>query len=392
MSSDLPLKGVKVLDLSLLLPGPLCSMYLGDMGAEVIKVENPRVGDGTRYMFRSSEGVPGLYLMLNRNKKAITLNLKRKESHEILYKLLENTDILLEGFRPDAMEEMGIGYDVLHKKFPRLIYCGIYGYGATGNRKDFAGHDGNYLALSGMLEQMGTIESPALAGFQLADIGGGSLTALAAILAALYAREKNGLGRKIDISMMESSLQFLNLYIGIYLSTGESPKRGDELLSGRLPNYNLYRVKNDRFVFLGTLEERFFRSFLRAIGQESTLSEISLEEKNFHKWKRILEEFFAEESFESLSPIFENKEACLTPVKTVSEVFDDLDLKERKLFFEMEHPKFGKIKQIGSPISFLRGNESRIIPPDHGEHTAEILQSIGIDSNKIQELRKGKII
>ena len=142
-----PLTGVKVIDLSLLLPGPLCSMYLADMGAEVIKVENPRAYDGTRAMVKSESGLPGLFFMTNRNKKAITLNLKKEQSKKILFKLLEDADILLEGFRPDALEEMGIGYSVLKEKFPRLIYCGISGYGASGPYKDWAGHDGNYLAL-----------------------------------------------------------------------------------------------------------------------------------------------------------------------------------------------------------------------------------------------------
>ncbi|MBP7283324.1 MAG: CoA transferase, partial [Leptospiraceae bacterium] len=198
-----PLVGVKVIDLSLLLPGPLCSMYLADMGAEVIKIENPRAYDGTRAMVKSEKGLPGLFFMTNRNKKAITLNLKKEQSKEILFKLLEDADILLEGFRPDALDEMGIGYSVLKEKFPRLIYCGISGYGTSGVYKHWAGHDGNYLALAGVLDQLGGRDKPSLAGFQLADIGGGTLTAVAAILAALYSREKTGRGQKIDVSMME---------------------------------------------------------------------------------------------------------------------------------------------------------------------------------------------
>ena len=187
------LDGIRVIDLSLLLPGPLCSMYLGDMGAEVIKVENPRAYDATRAMQKNNAGFAGSYHLLNRNKKAITLNLKKDESKEILFKLLDKADILLEGFRPDALDEMGFGYEVLKEKFPRLIYCGISGYGISGPYKDLAGHDGNYLALSGLLDQMGRRDSPpALSGFQVADIGGGTLVALSAIIAALYSREKTG--------------------------------------------------------------------------------------------------------------------------------------------------------------------------------------------------------
>ena len=220
-----PLQGIKVLDLSMLLPGPLTTMYLGDLGAEIIKIEHPRSPDGARTMFVSEAGLPYLYLMLNRNKKSITLNLKKEQSREILFRLLEDTDILIEGFRPDAMSEMGIGYDDLSEKFPRLIYCGLHGYGDSGGYRDHAGHDANFLARAGVLGLSGTVEAgPVLPGFQLADVGGGSLVALSSLLAALYMREKNGRGQKIDVSMMESSLQFACIALGAYWATGEFPR------------------------------------------------------------------------------------------------------------------------------------------------------------------------
>jgi alpha-methylacyl-CoA racemase len=389
---SLPLKGVKVLDLSLLLPGPLCSMYLADLGAEVIKVENPRAADATRYMFKSDTGVPGLYLMLNRNKKAITLNLKRKESIEIIYKLLESTDILLEGFRPTAMAEMGLGYEELSKKFPRLIYCGISGYGSEGTYRDYAGHDGNYLALSGILELTGTVDFPVLPGFQLADVGGGSLTALAGILAALYGREKTSLGTRVDVSMMESSLQFLSLYLGIYASTGKIPERGNELLSGKLPNYSVYKLKDNRFVLLGTLEERFFRSFLRAVSLEKELETLPLTENNFSTWKNKLTDFFQSKTIADLDPIFKNTDACLSLIRNLKEVVEDPDLLEKGLIFYKNHPKFGKLLQLGSPFSYIRKNEYRTHPPEHGEHTLEILKSIGYNDTELEDFKSKRVI
>jgi len=389
---SLPLEGVTVVDLSLLLPGPLCSMYLGDLGANVIKVENPRVPDATRSMFVSKEGIPTLYLMLNRNKKAITLNLKRKESSEVLFRLLEKTDILIEGFRPKAMEEMGFGYETLKKKFPKLIYCSIAGYPEGGKLQDFAGHDGNYLALSGVLDQIGTVDSPCLSGAQFADIGGGSLTALCSILAALYQREKTAKGQKVDISMLEASLQFLNLYVGIYLSTGVVPKRGAELLSGKLPNYNIYKVQGGRFVFLGTLEERFFRAFLRKIDKESLLEDIPLDEVHYQRWKEILTHYFAGQNYETLKPLFENTECCLTPIKTIAEVLEDEEFIKRKLIYEIEYSEYGKLKHLGSPFSIVRGKENRLLPPKHGEHTTQILKELGFSSEKISEFKSKKII
>jgi alpha-methylacyl-CoA racemase len=387
----LPLQGVKVIDLSMLLPGPLCSLYLADMGAEIIKVENPRAVDGTRVMFQSKSGAPGLYLMLNRNKKAITLNLKREESKRILFKLLEDADILLEGFRPDGMDKMGIGYDELKEKFPRLIYCGISGYGRDSHYKDFAGHDANYLALSGILHQSG--ETPQLSGAQFADVGGGSLTALVGILAALYSREKTGLGQRIDISMMHSSLPFLSLYAGIYASEGNEPMPGRGLLNGGLPNYNLYKTKEGRFVALGSLEEMFFKTFLRAAGLDSILLKFPLSPDQFSDISKELEEYFSSKTYSDLEPIFQNKDACLSPIRNLEEIFQDQDFRDRKMIFEVEHPKYGKTIQIGSPIKF--SGESlpyRLHPPLHGENNEEVYTGLGFSREEIEIWKKEKTI
>ncbi|TGK06419.1 CoA transferase [Leptospira fletcheri] len=386
-----PLSGVKVVDLSLLLPGPLCSMYLGDMGAEVIKIENPRAMDATRVMFKNEKGAPSLFLMLNRNKKAITLNLKREASKEILFKLLEDADILLEGFRPDGLAKMGLGYQDLKDRFPRLIYCGIYGYGDSGAYRDFAGHDLNYLSLSGVLAQTG--KNPQAPGFQLADIGGGTLTALSSILAALYYREKTGKGQKIAVSMMEASLQFISLYAGIYSATGTNPEGGNELLSGKLPNYNTYKTKEGRWVALGALEEMFFKTFLRQAGLDIHLESTPLDEGHFDAWKKILTEYFSSKTLVELQPIFENPDSCLTPVKTMDEVAADPVLREKGMILDRKHPKFGDYIQFGSPFPFSETKVSyRSDPPEHGEHTTEILKSLGYEDADIEEFRKEKVI
>ncbi len=392
--NQLPLQGIKVLDLSMLLPGPLCTMYLGDMGADVIKIENSRGYDGTRAMFKNEAGVPGLYLMLNRNKRSITLNVKKEKSKEILYQLLEDTDVLIEGFRPDAMDGMGYGYESLKEKFPRLIYCGLYGYGSSGLYKDYAGHDANYLALSGILDLTGSLETgPSLSGFQLADIGGGSLIALSSILAALYMREKTGRGQKVDVSMMESSLQFMSLYLGIYLSTGKLPERGNELLTGKLPNYCIYPIKNGRHVVLGALEEKFFQVFLRNSGMESSIKDIELVPANFSKLKEILSAFFLSKNITDLEPLFKNKDACLTLIKTMDEVLADPYLKERGMIFTMQHPEYGEILQLGSPFKLSEGKPRYVLPPPAlGQHNEEVYLSLGYTKFQIEELKKDRVI
>ncbi|MCZ8343689.1 MAG: CaiB/BaiF CoA-transferase family protein [Leptospira sp.] len=386
-----PLSGVKVVDLSLLLPGPLCSQHLADMGAEVIKIENPRAYDGSRAMFKGKTGYPALYMMLNRNKKALTLNLKREQAKEILFKLLEDADILLEGFRPDGMDKMGLGYDVLSKKFPKLIYCGISGYGISGKYVNFAGHDLNYLAISGVLDQTGNPPRPA--GFQLADVGGGTLTALSAILAALYYREKTGIGQRIDISMTDASLQFTSLYGGILSASGKSPEPGNDILSGKLPNYNIYETKEGRFVALGALEDMFFQTFLRAIGMESLTKELPMIEENFNTIKQKLTDFFKSKTFADLEPIFLNEDACLSPILKMDEVQNDAHWKDRGMILEKDHPKFGPILQFGSPFHFSKTPfQYRLDPPEHGEHTSEILNKLGFSEDKIAEFKKDRVI
>ncbi|MEM7180501.1 MAG: CaiB/BaiF CoA-transferase family protein [Spirochaetota bacterium] len=385
-----PLSGVKVLDLSMLLPGPLCSMYLGDMGAEVIKVENPRAYDATRAMGKKGE-FPGLFYMLNRNKKAITLNVKKKESQEILYRLLENTDILLEGFRPTALAGMGIGYEDLHKRFPRLIYCGIYGYGDSGPYRDFAGHDANYLALSGVLGLSGESgRGPSLWGAQIADIGGGSLTALSGILAALYCREKNGYGQKVDVSMMEGSLQFAALYWGTYLSTGKLPERGKELLSGKLPNYSIYQTADKRYVVLAALEERFFRAFLR---QASIALEYPIQEEYYKPIRQQIAEYFSGKTCEEIEGLFHNPECCLSLIKTFAEVLQDPHLQERGVIFSQQDSRYGKVTQIASPFRFSASQLHYMgEPPTHGQHNQQVYQSLGYTQEQIQEWEKKRII
>ncbi|WP_332829214.1 CoA transferase [Leptospira noguchii] len=366
-------------------------MYLGDMGAEVIKVENPRAMDATRVMFKKANGAPSLYLMLNRNKKAITLNLKKEKSREILFKLLENADVLLEGFRPDGLAKMGYGYEDLKERFPKLIYCGIYGYGTEGKYKNFAGHDVNYLSLSGVLSQTG--KTPQIPGYQLADIGGGTMTALSSILAALYAREKTGKGQKISVSMMDSSLQFLSLYGGIYGATGKNPEGGNELLSGKLPNYNVYQTKEGRWVALGALEDMFFKTFLRQSGLDKHLEEFPAEEKNFLKWKEILTTYFSTKTFEDLNVLFENEDSCLTPVKTIEEVIKDPVFQESGMVMKKKHPDYGDYFQFGAPFSFSETTVTyRLDPPSHGEHNESIYRTLGYTVEEIETMKKEKVI
>ncbi len=393
-----PLTGVKILDLSLLLPGPLCSQHLADMGAEVIKVENPRMGDLTRYMgtkvTKGEFSETGFFLQLNRNKKSITVNIKREGGRDVIFRLLKDCDILLEGFRPDTLNELGIGYEQLKEKFPRLIYCAISGYGATGVYKEHAGHDANYIARAGLLALNGVKGGPPVVpGFQVADIGGGTLTALAAILAALYAREKTGRGQFLDISMQDGSAPFLSLYMGEFIASGKEPERGNEALSGMLPNYQVYETKDGKYVMLAALEENFFKTFLRQIDRVDLLENMSRDEAGFKAVHAELEKIFKAKTYAEWSPLFENTDSCFSGLSSMGEVVQDRHLRERGMIREMDHPRLGKVTVIGSPFHFSETPVTyRSAPPTQGEHTDEILTAAGFSAAEIEELKKQKCV
>lgn len=393
-----PLTGVKVLDLSLLLPGPLCSQHLADMGAEVIKVENPRVGDMTRYLTskvsKDDFAEAGAFLQLNRNKKSITVNIKREGGREVIMRLLKDADILLEGFRPDTLNDLGIGYEQLKEKFPRLIYCAISGYGATGHYKEHAGHDANYIARAGLLALNGVKAGPpVLPGFQVADIAGGTLTALAAILAALYAREKTGKGQFIDVSMQDGATPFLSLLLGDYIATGNEPERGNDMLSGMLPNYKIYETKDGKYVVLAALEEKFFQTFLRQIDREDILRNMTRDAAGFAAATAELEKIFKSKTYAEWAPLFENPDSCFSGLSSLGEVLQDKHLRERGTVIEIDHPKLGKLPVIGSPFHFSETPVSyRLAPPEMGEHTEEVLKSAGFSLAEIEQLKKDKCI
>jgi len=393
-----PLTGVKVLDLSLLLPGPLCSQHLADMGAEVIKVENPRVGDMTRYLTskvsKDDFAEAGAFLQLNRNKKSITVNIKREGGREVIMRLLKDADILLEGFRPDTLNDLGIGYEQLKEKFPRLIYCAISGYGATGHYKEHAGHDANYIARAGLLALNGVKGGPpVLPGFQVADIAGGTLTALAAILAALYAREKTGKGQFIDVSMQDGATPFLSLLLGDYIATGKEPERGNDMLSGMLPNYKIYETKDGKYVVLAALEEKFFQTFLRQIDREDILRNMTRDAAGFAAATAELEKIFKSKTYAEWAPLFENPDSCFSGLSSLGEVLQDKHLRERGTVIEIDHPKLGKLPVIGSPFHFSETPVSyRLAPPEMGEHTEEVLKSAGFSLAEIEQLKKDKCI
>ncbi|MEK6807296.1 MAG: CoA transferase [Pseudomonadota bacterium] len=256
------LSGIRVLDLSRLLPGPFCTLYLAQLGAEIIKIEEPNGGDYTRTLS------PEMFALVNRGKQSVTLDLRRPEGAQILKQLVKHADVVLEQFRPGVMDKMGCGYEDLKKENPKIVYAAITGYGQTGPYRDRAGHDMNYCGYAGALDQIGAAGGPpVLANTQIADLAGGALTCAVGILAAVIGAQKTGQGCFVDVGMMDGTLALQVVALGALRTTGVTDKRGEGMLTGALPNYSLYECADGKWFALGALEHKFWMGFCAATGR-----------------------------------------------------------------------------------------------------------------------------
>lgn len=271
MTSPGPLHGLRVLDLSRLLPGPYASLVLADLGADVVKVEEPCGGDYLRWMPPLVDDTSALFLALNRGKRSIALDLKLPADRARLLALAANADVLLESFRPGVLARLGLSWKELHERNPRLVLASVSGFGQTGPAALRAGHDLCYLALAGVLDQLGRADGPpAHPNVQIADIAGGALTALVGLLAALFERQRTGLGRWVDVSMTEGALAPLAMNLAPLLAAaGPAPTRGHGVLSGEVPSYAIYDTSDGRSLAVAALEPKFWAGFCRALSLEA---------------------------------------------------------------------------------------------------------------------------
>ena len=265
----LPLEGIKILDLSTMLPGPFCSMILADFGAEVIKVEAVKGGD----LFRG--GVPkigdtgGAFFQVNRNKKSITLNLKSEEGKEIFYKLAKDADVVLEQYRPGVVKKLGVDYETIKAINPKIVYCSLSGYGQTGPYRLTSGHDLNYISYAGILGLTARKgQTPTIPGVQIADIGGGALYAAIGILIALMGVKQNGVGQYVDTSMLDGAVSWLPVLANDYFVKGVSPKAAENILNGQNACYEVYETADGRYISIGAIEPHLWANFCDAIGKE----------------------------------------------------------------------------------------------------------------------------
>ncbi|HZN90868.1 MAG TPA: CaiB/BaiF CoA-transferase family protein, partial [Thermoleophilaceae bacterium] len=386
------LEGIRVLDLSRLLPGGFCSGLLADFGADVLKVEDTGLGDYVRWAPPRYEGAEesaggALFLALNRNKRSIRIDLKSDAGREVLLRLVRESDVLLEGFRPGVMDRLGVGYERLKQENPRLVYCAITGYGQDGPYRDRSGHDMNYLGLVGLLGLTGERDgAPVQAAGQIADIGGGAQMAAFGILAALRERERTGEGQLVDVSMFDGALSWLALVAARYLAEDVNPQRGTLELAGSLICYRPYACK-DGWVTLGALEPKFWQAWCRGVGREDLIEkQFSPPGSDAHA---EVERVFMERTREEWREFASQNDCCLEPVLELDEALDSELVRAREMVVELDQPGTEGVRLLGVPVKLSRTPGAPAGPgPALGEHTREVLAGLGYDESEIGALEE----
>ncbi|HUS33410.1 MAG TPA: CaiB/BaiF CoA-transferase family protein [Kofleriaceae bacterium] len=378
------LRGIRVLDLSRLLPGPYLTMVLADMGADVVKIEDPRVGDYLRAFPPAKGGIAGRFLAINRGKRSCALDLKAPAARDAFLQMVEKADVVVESFRPGVMDKLGLSYETLAARNPKIVVCSISGFGQTGPYKDKAGHDLNYIALSGVLAMTGPAgAAPQMPGIQIADLAGGALWSATSILAALVGRDRTGKGAHLDISMTEGSLALLAAELG-NMDCGAKPTRGTETLNGALACYGVYKTKDARYLSVGALEPKFWIALNQAIGRPPAVHELVGKPADQAKFRGELQAIFETKTAAEWTAFFADKDCLVEVVLELDELQSHPLHQARDVFFEIDGgPGVGKVLQVRTPV----GTPSHAsAPPRLGEHTRDVLREYGLSEAQITSL------
>lgn len=390
----LPLSGVRILDLSRLLPGPWATMLLSDYGAEVIKVEEPTRGDYSRWS-NPRYGRESVYFSsANRNKRSIVIDLSRERGRDVLYRLAARADIVVESFRPGVADRLEVGYEALKEVNPRIIYCAITGFGQSGPYKDHAGHDLNIAGVSGFLNHNPT-EAPRVSGLQMADFAGASM-AVVAVLLALRDRDLSGCGQYLDVAMFDSLTSWLTI-----LGTSEMARcagyDGEPVLEafGRNPRYAIYQTADGQFLSVSLLERSFWEKFCLAVDREDLINPNETESDRLgdhgelgEKYREALVAIFAQRSRDTWVTYLLAQGIPCFPVYTPQEVFSDSQFLDRGMLEWVNHPTDGRVPQLGFPIKSSKMKpEITSASPTHGQHSEEILSELGYTADEICQIK-----
>jgi alpha-methylacyl-CoA racemase len=384
MSLARALAGIKVLDLSRLLPGPFLTMILADMGADVIKVEAPGAGDYMRAMFAGREGMSGRFLAVNRNKRSLVLDLKEPSGRAAFLRMVERADVVVESFRPGVMDRLGLGWDTLRGQNPRLVLCSISGYGQDGPYRDRAGHDLDYVALAGALAMGGPRGgAPAMPGVQVADLAGGTLWGATGILGALLGRDRTGEGTHLDISMTEGALALLAAELGnLDTAPDARPSRGNQALNGGLACYRIYETADGKHLAVGALEPKFWLALNQAIGRAGHVAELAAPPEKQEAIAAEVAAIFRTRTRDAWLAELAARDCCCEPVLELDEVAAHPLHQARGVFFSLPGAT-GPVQQVRTPLG---APAERRLAPRLGQHSREVLAEYGFDGAEIDGL------
>jgi len=392
-----PLDDIVVVDLSRILSGPICTMLMGDMGADVIKIEPPPTGDDSRQWGPPFVGGISTYFhSINRNKRSLGLNLKAEEGRRVLWKLIERADVVIENFRPGVLEKLGFGFADVSKANPRVVYCSISGFGQTGPYRNRPGYDVIAQGESGVMDLTGTADGPPVKlGASLADIVTG-LYAFHGILLALLARYRTGKGQQIDVSLLDSMVSTLTYNALIYLTTGRSPKRMGTRHPSIVP-YECFQAK-DGFVNVAVTNQKQWFNFCKVLGFPEMASDPRFEHMkdrlaHYDELKRIMDSVISKWTRTEVIQRMSEVGIPAGPINTVGEIMEDPQIKAREMVYELIHPEYGPLRVLGIPIK-LSDTPGRIelAPPRFGQHNHEILRQMGYDEAIIATFEKTGVI
>lgn len=384
-SARLPLTGVRVLDLTRLLPGPLATQHLADYGADVVKIEDTGAGDYARTLGAMGGDTSYLYQVVNRNKRSLRLDLKHPDGKAAFEKLVETADILVEGFRPGVMDKLGLGYEALARINPRLVFCSISGYGQTGPYALRAGHDINYIGYAGVLDQIGTAGgAPAISNLQLGDLLGGTMTALFGVLVALVDARASGKGRLVDVSMTDGVMAHAIFPLTEVLANGRVKPRGEDLLTGEVPCYGVYRTADGRYMAVGALEEKFWHLVCDTLGRPDLKPAHLASGAAGAVARAEVAAIFGARTQAEWIEVFDAVDCCVTPVLTMEESLENPQLRARGMVTEV-----GGVRQFGRPVrlSAMPSVPARPAPAVAGADSDAVLMEAGFSPADIERLR-----
>jgi formyl-CoA transferase/CoA:oxalate CoA-transferase len=391
------LKGIKVLDLTRALAGPYCTMLLADYGAEVIKVELPGTGDDTRgWGPPFVEGESAYFMSINRNKKSLTLDMKNPKSKDILERMIKQSDVLVENFRPGAADRLGLGYEQVKKINPKIIYCSISGFGQDGPYRELPGFDQTLQGMGGMMSITGEPDGPPMkVGVAIADISGGMFAAFG-IMLALFHREKTGKGQWVDTSLLDSQIAWLTYRAGEFFASGKLPEKVGSGHPMIVP-YQAFKAK-DEYINIAAGNDQLWKRFCKVINMENIMDDPKFvtnakRVENRKELIAILSKIIETKTGAEWLKLLEDAGIPAGPIYTLDKLFSDPQVLHRKMMVELTHPKAGKIKVTGVPVKLSEApGEITAPPPLLGQHNKEVLKDLGYSAEEIEKLIADKVV